>query len=71
VPHHKGHKVHKGVKSLDCSRFSFVTVVSFVFEKGFPLITGDPKFFFRHYEPLFVAAKQSPETMGLLLEDSQ
>jgi hypothetical protein len=40
-PHHKGHKVHKGVKSLDCSRFSFVTVVSFVFEKGFPLITGD------------------------------
>jgi hypothetical protein len=46
-PHHKGHKVHKGVKSLDCSHFSspvlaggarVVTVVSIVFEKGFPLI---------------------------------
>jgi hypothetical protein len=36
------HKVHKGVKGLDCSRFSFVTVVSFVFEKGFPLITVEP-----------------------------
>ena len=32
-PHHEGHQVHKGGESLDFMVFSFVTVVSFVFER--------------------------------------
>jgi hypothetical protein len=38
-PYHKGHKVHKGEKSLVVG-FRFVTVVSFVFEKWHPVKNG-------------------------------
>jgi hypothetical protein len=38
--YHKGHKVHKGGKSLDFVGFPFVTVVSFVFEKWHPVKNG-------------------------------
>jgi hypothetical protein len=38
--YHKGHKVHKGGKSLDFVGFPFVTVASFVFEKWHPVKNG-------------------------------